>query len=226
MASFNKVLLMGNLTKDPELRYTPNGSAVADFGLAINRTYTSNGEKKEETCFVEINVWGKQAESTSKYLQKGSPAFIEGRLQLDQWDDKETGKARSRLKVVAERVQFLGSPKGGTSYDEHDAVGKPNVSGGSYNSSPAAAPQQTYQQTAAPNVPPPPPMPAPTAPSAAPAPGGNTFAPQPQVAATPQPSATPGVSPQQAQQQPGNTAPQVPNAAFNTNTETEDDIPF
>lgn len=224
MASLNKVLLMGNLTKDPELRYTPNGSAVADFGLAINRTYTSNGEKKEETCFVDINVWGKQAESTSKYLQKGSPAFIEGRLQLDQWDDKETGKTRSRLRVVAERVQFLGSPKGGGTFEDNDAVGSNNYSGSQeYNSQPAA-PQQPYQQTAAPNVPPPMPNPAPATQGF-----GGAYAPPPQqpqpggAFQQQQPMGGAQASPQQPH--PGN-APQMPNGAFNPSNETEDDIPF
>lgn len=228
MASLNKVLLMGNLTKDPELRYTPGGSAVTDFGLAINRTYTSNGEKKEETCFVDINVWGKQAESVSKYLKKGSPAFIEGRLQLDQWDDKESGKKRSRLKVVAERVQFLSSPKNGGSFDEQGAVGNSGVSqgfqaGGDYNQTPQAA-APAYQQTAAPNVPPPMPSPAP-----APVAQNNAFAPQqPPVAPTaPQAAAAPG----NAQQAPSAgsmppQAPQPPANAFNPSTETEDDIPF
>lgn len=205
MASFNKVLLMGNLTKDPELRYTPGGSAVTDFGLAINRAYTSaSGEKKDDTCFVEITVWAKQAESVSRYLQKGSPVFIEGRLQLDQWEDKETGKNRSRLKVVAERVQFLGGPKSGGSDSYQDGVGNP----GMYSTPPSATPQP-YQQTAAPNVPPP--MPSPpvvpvpvSAPVAAPA---NASVP-PQV----------GTSSQQL--------PEAPNDAFNPSSEAEDDIPF
>jgi len=234
MASLNKVFLMGNLTKDPELRYTPNGSAVTDFGLAINRTYTSNGEKKEETCFVDINVWGKQAESTSKYLHKGSPAFIEGRLQLDQWEDKETGRARSRLRVVAERIQFLGSPKGGGAFDEKNAVGGNSFSDtGAYMPPPSAATppqQQQYQQTAAPNVPPPS-MPAPATNAST---AGNAFtSPQsgsvlqqqpvgPVGETTPQQQPPQEPSPQQQQA----NAPQMPNAAFNPATETEDDIPF
>jgi single-strand DNA-binding protein len=228
MAALNKVLLMGNLTKDPELRYTPNGSAVADFGLAINRTYTSaSGEKKDDTCFVDINVWGKQAESTSKYLKKGSPAFIEGRLQLDQWEDKETGRARSRLRVVAERVQFLGAPNKDGFNDQNAVGGNASVSGsqGSY-APPASAPApKPYQQTAAPDVPPPPPMPAP-APSPAPASASSGYSFTPQAPATGVPA--PAQQEQQQSQQPqhGTPAPQVPNAAFNTNTETEDDIPF
>jgi len=110
MASLNKVFLIGNLTRDPELRYTNSGASVCEFGMAINRTYTVNDEKKDEVCYVDINVWGKQAESCNTYLQKGSPVFIEGRLQLDQWTDKESGKQRSRLRIIGERVQFLSTP--------------------------------------------------------------------------------------------------------------------
>ena len=114
MANFNKVLLMGNLTRDPEVRYTPKGTAIAQLGLAVNRQWTTEtGEQKEEVTFVDIEVWGRQAETAGQYLSKGRPVFIEGRLKLDQWDDKESGQKRSKLKVVAERVQFLGSAKGG-----------------------------------------------------------------------------------------------------------------
>ena len=114
MASFNKVLLMGNLTRDPELRYVPSGTAVASFGLAMNRTYTTQtGEKKEEVCFVTVIVWGKQAESCSQYLNKGSQVFVEGRLSSRSWEQE--GQKRSVLEVRAERVQFLGKPKTGTS---------------------------------------------------------------------------------------------------------------
>lgn len=110
MASLNKVLLMGNLTRAPELRYTPGGSAVCEFGLAMNRKFsTGNGQDKDETCFVDIVVWGKQAENCNRFLDKGAPAFIEGRLSYEQWQDRESGAKRSRLRVVAERVQFLGS---------------------------------------------------------------------------------------------------------------------
>lgn len=102
MASLNKVFLMGNLTREPELRYTPSGSAVCEFGIAVNR----RGQDRDEPCFVEIIVWEKQAEACGKFIQKGSSVFIEGRLQYDQWTDKEQ-KKRSRLRVTAERVQFL-----------------------------------------------------------------------------------------------------------------------
>jgi single-strand DNA-binding protein len=113
MASFNKVILMGNLTRDPELRYTTKGTAVAKIGLAVNRTWTSeSGEKKEEVTFVDVDVFGRTAENVGQYMRKGRPILIEGRLKFDQWDDKQTGQKRSRLGVVAEIVQFLGSPAG------------------------------------------------------------------------------------------------------------------
>ena len=109
MASLNKVLLIGNLTRDPELRYlSGSNSAVCEFGIAINRHFMQNGgQEKDETCFLEIVVWGKQAETCSRFLQKGSTAFIEGRLVYDQWTEKDTQKKRSRVRVTAERVQFL-----------------------------------------------------------------------------------------------------------------------
>ena len=106
MVSFNKVLLMGNLTRDPELRYTPSGSPVCKLGLAVNRRYTQNNELKEEVCFVNITVWGKQAENCSEYLSKGRAIFVEGRLQQDRWET-EDGKKRSKLEVVAENIKFL-----------------------------------------------------------------------------------------------------------------------
>jgi len=108
MPNYNRVLLMGNLTRDPELRYTPNGSPVANLRIAINRTYrTQSGEQKEEVCYVGIIAWGKQAESCSEYLTRGSPVFVEGRLQSRAWET-EDGQKRSVLEVVAERIQFLG----------------------------------------------------------------------------------------------------------------------
>jgi single-strand DNA-binding protein len=119
MANLNKVLLMGNLTRDPEVRYTPKGTAVANLGLAVNRVYTTEtGEQKEEVTFIEIEVWGRQAETAGQYLSKGRPVFIEGRLKLDSWDDKETGQKRNRLRVVAERIQFLGAPRGTAEFKE------------------------------------------------------------------------------------------------------------
>jgi len=114
MASFNKVLLLGNLTRDPEVRYTPKGSAVCDLGVAVNRVYTTDsGEKREEATFVEVTLWGRTAEVAGEYLKKGRPIFIEGRLQLDSWDDKQTGQKRSKLKVIGESMQLLGGRPGG-----------------------------------------------------------------------------------------------------------------
>ena len=110
MASLNRVFLMGNLTRNPELRYTPGGSAVCEFGLAINRRYLSNGQERDETCFVDIVVWSKQAETCNRILEKGAPVFIEGRLHFEQWQERDSGAKRSRLRVVADRVQFM--PKG------------------------------------------------------------------------------------------------------------------
>jgi len=113
MASFNKVILVGNLTRDPELRYTPKGTAIAKIGLAVNRVWTNEaGEKKEEVTFVDVDIFGRTAENVGQYMRKGRPILIEGRLKLDQWDDKQTGQKKSRLGVVAETVQFLGSPAG------------------------------------------------------------------------------------------------------------------
>lgn len=113
MASFNKVILVGNLTRDPELRYTPKGTAIAKIGLAVNRVWSNEaGEKKEEVTFVDVDVFGRTAENVGQYMRKGRPILVEGRLRLDQWDDKQTGQKRSRLGVVAETVQFLGSAPG------------------------------------------------------------------------------------------------------------------
>ena len=113
MANFNKVLLLGNLTRDPEVRYTPKGTAVTELGIAVNRIYTGeNGEKREEVTFVDVTVWGRTAEIVGEYLRKGRPVFIEGRLQLDSWDDKQSGQKRNKLKVVADNVQFLGARGG------------------------------------------------------------------------------------------------------------------
>src|SRR5437667_2439615 len=110
MANFNKVILAGNLTRDPELRYTPKGVAIAKLGLAVNRTWrTETGETKEEVTFVDIDSFGKQAETIAQYLKKGSPLLMEGRLRLDQWDDKQTGQKRSKLNVVLESFKFVGA---------------------------------------------------------------------------------------------------------------------
>lgn len=114
MASFNKVILMGNLTRDPELRYTASGQAVASIGLAVNRVYkTSSGEKREDTCFVDCTAWARSAEIICEYKRKGDPLLVEGRLQYDTWEDRDTGKTRSKLKVVIENFQFISRGSGG-----------------------------------------------------------------------------------------------------------------
>ena len=108
MASYNRVILLGNLTRDPELRYIPSGMAVTDVGLAVNdKRKNANGEWIEEVTFVDVTVWGRTAEVMSEYLSKGSPVFIEGRLKLDSWEDKD-GQKRSKLKVICERMQMVG----------------------------------------------------------------------------------------------------------------------
>jgi single-strand DNA-binding protein len=136
MASLNKVFLIGNLTKPPELRYTPSGTAVADLRLAVNRNYTTQGgEKREETCFLTVVVWGKQAESCGEYLDKGSPILVEGRLQTREWEAKDGGK-RTVMEVVAERVQFMGRgraaapatvPAGAEPFTEESGSGNDDV---------------------------------------------------------------------------------------------------
>jgi len=138
MASFNKVILLGNLTRDPEVRYTPKGSAVCDLGLAVNRAYTlDNGEKREEVTFVDVVLWARLAEIAGEYLKKGRPVFIEGRLQLDTWDDKQSGQKRSKLRVIGETMQLLGSrPSGGGGGE-----GGGDEERGSRSSKPAAPPK-------------------------------------------------------------------------------------
>jgi single-strand DNA-binding protein len=144
MASFNKVILVGNLTRDPELRYTPKGMAIAKIGLAVNRNWTSeSGEKKEEVTFVDVDIFGRTAENVAQYMKKGRPILIEGRLRLDQWDDKQTGQKRSKLGVVGETVQFLGSPTGGGGDGGSEAPRRP------------AAPSAPAPASAEPDMPPP-----------------------------------------------------------------------
>jgi single-strand DNA-binding protein len=109
MPNLNKVMLIGNLTRDPEIKYTTKGTAIGDLSLAINRSFKGdNGDRQEETTFVDVTLWGKTAELAGQYLAKGRPVYIEGRLQLDTWQDKE-GQKRSKLKVIGEVMQFLGS---------------------------------------------------------------------------------------------------------------------
>jgi len=139
--NLNKVFLMGNITRDPELRYTPSGTAVADFGLAVNRRWTGgNGERKEETLFVDVTVWSRSAEMVSEYCRKGDPIFVEGRLQLDTWDGPD-GQKRSRLRVVAENFQFL-TPRGARgatqSGEEGPPSGRPPQAGGRTRTRPPA----------------------------------------------------------------------------------------
>jgi single-strand DNA-binding protein len=125
MASFNKVILLGNLTRDPEVRYTPKGSAVCDLGVAVNRVYTTEGgERREEVTFVDVVLWARLAEIAGEYLRKGRPVFIEGRLQMDSWDDKQTGQKRTKLRVVGESMQLLGGRPGGAAGEttEEDRV--------------------------------------------------------------------------------------------------------
>ncbi len=124
MASLNKVMLIGNVTRDPEVKYTPKGSAVADLGLAINRAYTNQaGEKVEEVTYVDVELWGRLAEIAGEYAKKGRPVFIEGRLRIDSWEDKQSGQKRSRLKVVGEGLQLLGSREGGGGRDFSEGEG-------------------------------------------------------------------------------------------------------
>ena len=109
MSYLNKVMLLGNLTRDPDLRGTRNGDSVCNLGLAVTRRYTSNGQQQEETCFVDITAFGKTANNCKQYLAKGSQVLVEGRLKLDQWEDRNTGEKRQKLSVMADTVQFIGS---------------------------------------------------------------------------------------------------------------------
>lgn len=141
MASFNKVILVGNLTRDPQVRYTPGGSAVAEVGLAVNRSWfdKNSNSRKEETTFVDVTLWGRTAEVASEYLTKGRSVLIEGRLQLDQWDDKESGQKRSKLKVVGENMTMLGGRGesggggGGKSGGGYSSGGNAPAQGGASN---------------------------------------------------------------------------------------------
>lgn len=124
MANLNKVFLIGNLTRDPELRVTPKGTAICNFGLAVNRQWKDEaGVSRDETTFIDIEAWGKQGELVAKYLSKGSPAMIEGRLKLDSWEDKQSGQKRSKLKVIMENVQFLSSRQEAPQGEEQSNAG-------------------------------------------------------------------------------------------------------
>lgn len=149
MASFNKVILLGNLTRDPQVKYTPSGTPLAEIGLAVNRYWfdKATNTRKEETTFVDVTLWGRDAEVAGEYLAKGRPVLIEGRLQLDTWDDKTTGQKRSKLRVVGERMQLLGGRGdggggggGGGGAPRAGAASGGGYSGGSeMNDSPPAA---------------------------------------------------------------------------------------
>lgn len=151
MASLNRVLLIGNLTRDPELRYTTGGTGICGMRLAVHRRYRVDGQEREETCFVDVDAFGRQAETCNQYLSKGSPILVEGRLRYDEWDDRETGRKRSRLQVIAERVQFLpsGDRSGGSQHE----------GGGQSHADPAATqavkPAQPQAPTPAAGNPPP-----------------------------------------------------------------------
>lgn len=124
MANLNKVMIIGNVTRDPEIKYTPKGSAVTDLGIAVNRVYTpEGGEKREETTYVDVTLWGRQAEIAGEYCKKGRSIYIEGRLQLDSWEDKTSGQKRSKLRVVGESFQLLGPRPGGGGGGGHSGGG-------------------------------------------------------------------------------------------------------
>lgn len=137
MASLNKVMLIGNLTRDPDIRYTPKGSAVADIAIAVNRMYSAeNGDKREEVTYVDVVLWARLAELASQYLKKGRSIFVEGRLQMDSWEDKATGQKRSRLRVVGENIQFLGGQREGGPMGGEEG----------YSNAPSGPPPQSSQR--------------------------------------------------------------------------------
>ena len=145
MASFNKVILLGNLTRDPEVRYTPKGSAVCDLGIAVNRVYTTDsGENREEVTYVDVVLWARLTEIAGEYLKKGRPVFIEGRLQMDTWDDKQSGQKRTKLRVVGESMQLLGSrPVGGGAAAETAGEDRQTTAGGKASTPPPKSAGQT-----------------------------------------------------------------------------------
>jgi single-strand DNA-binding protein len=145
MANLNKVMLIGNLTRDPELRVTPKGTAICQFSLAVNRKFRDeSGADREEVTYVDIEAWGKSGENIAKYCTKGRPLFVEGRLRLDQWEDKTTKEKRSRMKVVCDNFQFLGSGRG-------DGAAPGGGEGGEGGSAPRTyAPRSTTPKPSAP----------------------------------------------------------------------------
>ena len=139
MASFNKVILMGNLTRDPELRYTPKGTAVARIGLAVNRVWrTETGESREEVTFVDCDAFARTAETLCQYLKKGNPVLVEGRLRLHSWEDKQTGQKQNRLRVDIENFRFVGGPSGGGD-SSGGGGGRDTSSGEGFRSRPSQA---------------------------------------------------------------------------------------
>ncbi|MBQ9774897.1 MAG: single-stranded DNA-binding protein [Lentisphaeria bacterium] len=199
-AYLNKVFLMGNLTRDPDTRSLPSGTTVCEFGLAMNRRFSSNGKEQEESCFVEIVVWGRSAENCRQYLEKGSQVLVEGRLRYDQWEDRNGGGKRSKLSVVADQVTFIGprrdNPQGGNSYGNNNYnAPQQNPYGDAPRQNPyGAAPQQN--------------------------PYGAPQMPRQQV---PQYQ---GSMPRQQPPMPSMDAPEMPQSAFNPDEGLEDDIPF
>jgi single-strand DNA-binding protein len=148
MPNLNKVMLIGNLTRDPEIKYTPKGTAIAAFGLAVNRNYTTEtGEKREEVTFIDLEAYARLAEIIGEYCKKGRPIFVEGRLKLDQWDDKQSGQKRSKMKVVVETMQLLGSREGGGGGGDYPAEG-----GHSGPAQPRRAPAQPPRPAADPDL--------------------------------------------------------------------------
>jgi single-strand DNA-binding protein len=140
MSNFNKVILMGNLTRDPEVRFSQGGMAICKFGLAVNRRFQdASGEWKEEPTFVDITIFGKRGEAFAKFHGKGKPAFIEGELRFDTWDDKQTGQKRSKLYVVGNNWEFVGGGRGGgAGFEDAPQSGGSQASGGGYQSSPSS----------------------------------------------------------------------------------------
>lgn len=153
MANFNKVILIGNLTRDPEVRYTPKGTAVGDIALAVNRVTGGGdgGERREETTYIDVTLWGRTAELAQQYLSKGRSVMIEGRLQLDSWEDKNTGQKRSKLKVVGENMQFLGGGQQSGGGGNYNRVNSGSDSQGPSGGSPAPSQNQPPSNQSPPN---------------------------------------------------------------------------
>lgn len=157
MANLNKVMIIGNVTRDPEIKYTPQGKAVVDIGIAVNRTFTpEGGERREETTYIDVTLWGRTAETAAEYCKKGRSVYVEGRLQLDSWEDKASGQKRSKLRVVGENYQLLDRRPGGASgsagsgggdeeYSERPARREAS-SGGGFSKGSNTAPQPPIEE--------------------------------------------------------------------------------